>query len=130
MMACQNYTLDLNCHNWKPKPCSQPPSPLALIHWFDLIGLLVEIHVVEQLLCSLHHSMIEMKVRAKGRVGGEGYTCHQCNLDKANSILSMEVLNISIIEPDIYVTSGQVDCGISENIKESSLRGSNLEYDK
>ena len=40
-------------HNDKPKPCSQPLSPLPLIggivgiiHWFDLIDLLVEI--VEQ----------------------------------------------------------------------------------
>ena len=36
------------------------------------------------------------------------------------NMFSMKVFHISIIQPDIHITTGQVDCEVSENINDSS----------
>ena len=39
---------------------------------------------------------------------------------KQSNVLPMKVFHISIIDPHLHVTSGQVGCGICENINDSS----------
>ena len=107
-----------------PEPCSQPPSPLpfigsivGIIHWFDLIGLLVEI--VEQSVVFTVPFNDWNESGGKGVGEEEQGTC-QHGSHKQNGMFSMEVLSI---EPHKYITIGQVDCGISLTVL------SNLEYE-
>ena len=55
----------------------------------------------------------------KGIGEEEQDTYHHGN-HKYYSMLPMKVFHISIIEPDIHTTTGQVDCGICENINDTS----------
>ena len=90
---------------------------MGIIHWFHLIGLLVEI--VEQSVVFTVAFNDWNESEGKGVGEEEQGTCHHGN-HKQNFLLPMKVFHISIIEPHIHVTSGHVDCGICENINDSS----------
>ena len=92
---------------------------MGINHWFDLIGLPVEI--VEQSVVFTVPFNDWNESQGKGTCIGDNKqdTCHHGN-HKYFSMLPMKVFHISIIEPHINITSGQVDCGIDENINDSS----------
>ena len=90
---------------------------MGINHWLDLICLLVEI--VEQSVVFTVPFNDWNKSEGKG-IGEEEQCGYHYGNHKQNSMFPTKVLHISIIEPDIHITSGQVDCGICENINDSS----------
>ena len=90
---------------------------MGIIHWFDPIGLLVEI--VEQPVVFTVPLNDWNESEGKGVGEKEQGTCHHGS-HKQNSMFAMKVLHIAIIKPDIHITTGQVDCGICKNSNDSS----------
>ena len=90
---------------------------MGIIHWFDLIGLLVEI--VEQSFVFTVPFNDWNESDGKGVREKEQCACNYGN-HKQNSMFPTKGLHIPIIEPNLHITSGQVDCGICENINHSS----------
>ena len=82
---------------------------MGIIHWFDLIDLLVEIVEQSVVFTALFNDWNESE--GKGIGEEEQDTCHHGS-HKYDNMFPMKVFHISIIEPDIHVTSGQVDCGM------------------
>ena len=83
---------------------------MGINQWHDLIGLLVEIVEQYVMFTVLFNDWNESE--GKGIGEEEQGTCHHGN-HKYNSMLP-------IIEPHINITTGQVDCGICENINDTS----------
>ena len=74
---------------------------MGIIHWFDLIGLLVEI--VEQSIVFTVAFNDWNESEGKGVGEEEQDACHHGN-QKQNNMFPMKVFHISIIEPDIHVS--------------------------
>ena len=82
---------------------------MGIIHWFDLVGLLVEIAEQSVVFAILLNDWNESE--SNGVWKEEQDTCCYSN-QKQSDMLPMEVFHISIIEPDLHDTTGKVNCGI------------------
>ena len=90
---------------------------MGINHWFDLIGLRVELVEQSVMFTVPFNDWNESEGNCVGEE--EKGTCHHGN-HKYFSMLSIKVFHISIIEPDMNITTGQLDCRVCENINDSS----------